>query len=786
MLYSNNLALHEPASIPTHAVSANPPDRLIAPDLNNNAMKIALIGGYRPRRCGIATFTTDSFLSLKHAFPSADVNVYALTHDTQSCAPSPPVCRTIIDNDVASFRDAAVEINNSGADIVWLQHEFGIFGGAAGEFVFELLDRIAAPVIITLHTVLPEPDAHQMGVMRRLLSRASKLIVMSVASKALLKDVYGAADDQVEYIPHGVPDRPFGRNSRKKQQLGLVGRNVLMTFGLISPGKGIETVIEAMPQIVQSHPDTSYYIVGATHPNLVASEGERYRDSLKALARSLGVDAHIQWVDEFLDDDVLLDYIEAADIYITPYPGAAQATSGTLSFAFALGKAIISTPYRHATELLAEDHGILVPFNDSTAIAEEISSLLDDPKTLHALQLRAYNRGRTMLWPVSARKFMAAAKSVKVDKPVVSFAAHKALPADLPLQGFLRIVDDTGILQHSVFAIPDRTHGYCIDDNARALILMNALKGSPLCNTDQLASTFAAFVQHAWNPETNRFRNFMDYGRNWLEDSGSDDSNGRAIWALGHTVRCGVNDALSRWALDLFDRASHCAFAAQSPRAMAFAMLGADDVLSVKPDHSIAHKIMVQGSAWLALLLAKARSERWCWFETVLAYDNCRLSEALIRAGVQLDRPAHIAAGLETLTWISDKQITPDGFFRPVGSNSFGRIAENPLPFDQQPVEAWAAIDAAEIAYNATGDAKWLDVADKAYGWFLGANDRAITLGSLASGTCRDGINPRGVNENQGAESVLAFQLAHVAMQRLVNRTESVTFGKPAIVYAGD
>ena len=729
------------------------------PMLKSNTL--ALVGGFTPRRCGIATFTADVHASLISAQPGLQIDVYAMAPASLDIVFDAAVTTTIIEGERESYVNAAQQIEKSGADVVWLQHEFGLFGGPSGDMVLELVERIAVPIIITLHTVLANPSPDQMRVMRRLIAHASKLVIMSERSRDLLGGVYGADSEQIVLIPHGVPDRPFGRSAIFKSQLGFQERDVLLTFGLLSPGKGIEAVIAAMPAIIAEHPNLLYCIAGATHPNLLAVEGERYRESLKNLASSLGIEQHVHWLDAFLETDLLLNLIEATDIYVTPYTGADQSTSGTLSYALALGKAVVSTPYVHAVELLADDHGIIVPFNDSRAIATEVIGLLSDKDRLSTLQKRAYERNRDMIWPAFASRCLDVIKAVRVSVKTAP------IPDAIGIDGLLRICDDTGILQHSISNVPDRAHGYCVDDNARALMLTNSLNGNskPI---RQLATTFAAFVQSSWNDDRREFRNFMGFGRNWLEEIGSEDSCGRTLWALGSTVRLASSAGIRHWAQGLFDRTVSSAETFGSPRAIGFAMLGADHVLEVDDRHKAALSILTTGADRLLTLFDNARRDGWTWFEDILAYDNPRLSEAMIRAGMRLDRYDVQECGLATLRWINNVQTAPTGHFRPVGSKSFGRPYERPRPFDQQPVEIWAAIDASSAAYDLTGDASWLTQARQAYDWFSGANDRGIAVADPQSGTSHDGINPRGLNLNEGAESVLAYQHSTIAIRDFI------------------
>ena len=732
------------------------------------AARIAMIGGFSPRRCGIATFTTDVHSSILQAFPSSSVDIYAMRSPTCSTESAQQVRGIIDQEDKASYVLAARAIEASRADVIWLQHEFGLFGGDAGAHILSLVEAVAAPLVITLHTILETPNPDQRKVMDRLVARASKIVVMSDYGREVLCRVYRAEKDQVVVIEHGVPDRPFGRSVEFKARLGLTGKQVMMTFGLLGPGKGVESVLSALPAIVEQHPDTLYCVVGATHPSLIASQGECYRESLMAQANELGISDNVRWFDSFFDLEELLDLIEAADIYVTPYPGAAQSTSGTLSYAVALGKAVVSTPYIHAVELLDDEHGVLVPFNDSRAMADAVVNLLDNPAKLAAMQQRAYSRGRSMIWPNYAAQSMEVALVAKVNTPIRPTMLRNRPPAAISFRGITRLSDDTGMFQHSVFSIPDRAHGYCIDDNARALMLMNRVGSHDADKANHLATIYASFLQHAWNPDARRFRNFMGFARNWLESEGSEDSNGRTLWALGSTAAEGHSISLRRWARILFNESAPIAFEFKSPRSWAFAALGALEVLKIDADNDQAKEIVTRAVEVLKHRLASVTATGWLWYESVLAYDNCRLPEALIRCGLYLGDDDAIEKAMATLRWITAQQATAAGLFRPVGSETFGREYTDALPFDQQPVEAWAAIDAADAAFDATGDLYWVEEANRAYQWFFGANDRGAAIADAHSGTCRDGIIARGVNENEGAESTLALHLADSTFRKLL------------------
>ncbi len=727
---------------------------------------IAMIGNFPPRRCGIATFTEDNYLALRAVAPDMRIDVYAMDDGQVGDYPG-AVTQLIAQDDVRGYQRAAERINASGASLLWLHHEFGIFGGDAGGHILELLDRLTIPYAVMLHTVLEKPDTAQRAVMQRLIRGASALVVMAEKGREILDRVYGVPRDAVALIPHGVPDRPLLDTAGPKEKLGFAGRSVILTFGLLSPDKGIGDMIAAMPAIRERCPDALYVVLGQTHPNVLRHEGEALRERLLAQADALGVGEAVAFINRYTTLDDLVDYLAAADVYVTPYHNPAQITSGTLSYAVALGKPVVATPYVHARELLADGHGRIVPFRDSAALAREVGDLLADKEARLALAARAYARGRTMTWDRFGEALLGVFAGIEPRAADGVIRAPRPSPTALPITAIERLTDDVGILQHSAFSIADRNHGYCIDDNARALMLVTMADDMDRETRSRLTHVYASFVNHAWNEAGGCYRNFMGYDRQWLEEEGSEDSNGRTLWTLGLVARDHPDAAVRRWGSRLFDRSIPCLRQVGSPRAQAFAILGAVAMLGAHPGHADSRQLVTGLGAELMTVLARTRRPDWAWFEAVLAYDNTRLSEALIRAGLAMDRPDHVATGLETLRWIADLHRTPQGRFRPVGTASFGIDYARPAAFDQQPVEAWAMIDACAAAWAATGDQRWQAEAERAYRWFLGDNDLGLPLISPADGECYDGLTPTGVNLNSGAESVLAWQIAHRAFRRL-------------------
>lgn len=727
---------------------------------------VALIGNSIPRRCGLATFTTDCHDALRAAFPAMQVDHYAMDDGKDDLA-YPDGIHLIRQDDPLAYSEAARQIGESGAQAIWLQHEFGIFGGPAGDMILRLLARTRLPLSTTLHTILEAPDADQRRVLDAIMARSSTIMVMAERGREILSAQYPEFADKLRVIPHGVPDRLYVQPDAMKARFGFDGHKVLLTFGLLAPDKGIDSMIRALPAIVAQHPDALYVVLGATHPNIRRERGEAYRHELMAMANDLGVAGNVRFIDSFVETPELLDYLQAADLYVTPYRNPGQITSGTLSYAVAMGKPVISTPYIHATEILANDTGLLVDFGDSAAMADRVCMLLSDDLARRGYAARAYTVGRDMIWTVFAQRTADLLRDAMAAVPTRLPAQRRYRLVEPDLSGVLRMCDATGMLQHAILTVPDRNHGYCIDDNARALILMTQVDNADPAERDRWANVFAAFVQHGWNPDRGRFRNFMRFDRQWCEEEGSQDSCGRTLWALGVTARDAAQPALREWATGLYNAVLPHLESLTAPRARAFAILGAGAMLDAQPGHAASRTLMDRFAHLIAGLMEDGHVRRdWKWFEPSLAYDNARLPQALLLAGRHLGDAALVRTGVMTLDWLIGRQTAAEGHFRAVGSESFGRDYAEPLPFDQQPLEAQATIEAAIDAYRVAPHPRWVKVAEAAYRWFWGQNDLDVSLGDRQGG-CFDGLTPDGVNRNQGAESLLALQLSACAMQRL-------------------
>ncbi len=761
--------------------------------------RIAVIGNYLPRQCGIATFTTDLCAAISAEYGTARLMALPV-NDTEEGYDYPARVRwSLAQDDLRSYQEAAEFLNFNNIDMVCLQHEYGIFGGPAGSHILQLLRGLKMPVVTTLHTVLRDPNPEQLMVMEEIAELSDRLIVMSQLSSQFLQEIFKVPGSKIDMVPHGVPDLPFLDPNFYKDRFSVEGKAVLLTFGLLSPNKGIENVIEALPQILSRHKNVVYMVAGATHPHVLRRDGDQYRTYLQALAKEVGVESKVIFHNRFVSPEEMVEFIGAADIYITPYRHEAQVVSGTLAYALGAGKAIISTPYWHAIELLDDRRGALVPFQNPGAIAQKTVELLDTPAIRHAMRKRAYLFARDMVWKRVAQGYMesfARVSSDRMESPQVRFSARarqkslNQLP-ELNLNHFNRLTDDTGMLQHSIFTTPKYGEGYTTDDNARALILAVLLEQrdkEQLAHTDlsiadsaATASSFRylAFLEHAFNSAKGRFRNFLGYDRHWNEAEGSEDCHGRALWGLGTVLGRSKDQGLRCAAGRLFEFSLPAAMEFTSPRAWAYTLLGIQEYLDSYSGDRDAQKIRSVLSRRLLEMYESIRSPDWKWFENILAYGNARLPQAMLLVGSACSDDRMVSTGLEALNWLTETQRCPtNGHFVAIGSQGFYRQGGEKARFDQQPLEAAGAVSACLQAYRITGDSRWRSEAWSAFNWFLGDNDLQLPLYDSATGGCRDGLHPDRANENQGAESTLSFLMALLEMSPLPVPDSSRTSGE--------
>ncbi len=738
---------------------------------------IAVIGNHLPRLCGIATFTRDLCLALsEETGPHCQLEVLAMDDIPEGYAYPERVKFQLAAKNTADYARAASFINVNQYDVVLLQHEYGIFGGKDGAHILKLLDALHMPVITTLHTVLAEPTANQKKVMIELASYSAQLVVMSHRAKAILHDVYGISENKVSHVPHGIPDVPFTDPCFNKELFDVEGRKVILTFGLLGPNKGIENMIDAMPRIVQCHPEVVYIVLGATHPAIVRENGEAYRHALYERVNRLGLEKHVIFHDRFVELDLLLQYLSCADIYVTPYPRAEQITSGTLAYAIGAGKAVVSTPYWYAEEMLSDERGQIVPFNDGPALSDRICDLLGDDLKRNAMRKRAYQFARPMVWKEVARNYLDIAADCLRNQSNAprphsagerSVKAYEELPA--PCLEHLKVMsDDTGIFQHALYSTPDREHGYCVDDNARALI---AISMYSVYNPDRsllrLLHIYLSFLTYGFDRSSGRFLNFMTYDRLWRDEIGSEDAHGRALWGLGKAAKYATCNSVRNQCTNLFSQALDVVEQFTSPRAKAFSIIGIQAYLEVFGGDVDARRLRETLAESLFLAFTKNATEEWFWLEDSLTYANAKISQALILAGQWIPNPHMLQTGLKSLQWLLDKQTAPEGHLSLIGNSGWLQRGGQKPKFDQQPIDAMCLVEACADAFRSTGDARWHQHARRCLSWFMGRNDLNVAMCDLKTGGCSDGLMPHGLNCNMGAESTLAWLISLLTMHEL-------------------
>lgn len=743
-------------------------------------VKVSFISTYPPRQCGIATFCSDLLNSMRQVYGSregdreqSNFEVVALNNNINNVSSiynyGPEVTFHIRDQFRSDYQRAADFINHSPVDAISIQHEYGIFGGEDGNYINSLLGSLKKPAITTLHTVLEEPSPGQRQTLIRICEQSVSVVVMAQAAVDILTRVYRIPKEKILLIPHGAPDVPFLDSSYYKDQFQAEGRKVLLTFGLLSPSKGLEYAIQAMEKVVDVHPDALYIILGATHPEVKRRHGEEYRHSLEKMVHDRGLEHNVSFYNQYVSLERLVQFLVATDVYITPYLSREQITSGTLAYALACGKAIVSTPYIYAEELLAEERGRLVPFRDGEAIGEAVTELLSDEGLRNRMRKSSYQYGRQMVWKEVARSYAAAFEQARFGYSEMfsqsrqgADVTERSILPEVNLSHLRSLTDDTSIYQHAIYSVPDRSHGYCTDDTARALIaaVMNwrLFKDE---SVNQLLKTYMSFLYHAFNEKRGRMRNFMSFDRRWLEEVGSEDSHGRTIWALGYTIAHPPDDDILGLATRLFKDLINIPAEFTSPRAWAFSAIGANYYLRRFGGDTRVRQINADLCEKLLHLFQKNASDEWYWFENIVSYDNARVSQALITAGSYLDNAEMFDTGLKSLQWLIDIQTNPEGgHLSLVGNEGWYRRDGEKALYDQQAVDTTALIDACYQAFVLTGESAWLSKMEWAFNWYFGSNDVHQPLYDFSNGGCFDGLQPGGINSNQGGESVTSLLLA--------------------------
>ncbi len=740
-------------------------------------MKIAYIGTYPPRECGIGIFTWNLYNSMvmnpasrqtgnKTTNTSVEGFIVALNDHEQTYDYPEEVKLTIRQEHQRDYLSAVKFINLSGADLCILEHEFGIFGGQNGVYILPLLHRLEIPLIVTLHTIIKTPSYNEKAILTEICKMATKIVVMSHKAIEFLTTIYKIDKKKIEYIEHGVPDIQFNKLQSKKE-FHLENKKVLLTFGFISRNKGIETVIKALPKVIDKHPEILYMILGKTHPNVLRYSGEEYRNYLQHLVKSLNLSQHVFFLNEYINQKELFKYIYASDIYVTPYLNEAQITSGTLSYAIGAGSAVVSTPYWHAIELLADGRGKLFNFNDLNELSTILIELLDNPKSLKNLRKKAYDYGKTIKWDKTGDKYITVAKTILIDKPEIFVKKETILdPLILPpfsLVHIKHLTDDTGIIQHAKFGIPNLKEGYCLDDNARALLMVLMAYRQKKDNLAlELSPIYLSYIHYMQNKD-GTFRNFLSFNRNFLDKVGSEDSFGRTIWALGYLIANAPNDAYYQIGKLIFFNASPNFEKLQSIRGIANTLVGISYYLRRNPDDDSMTERLRNLAGKLIKHYEANSSDDWKWFESLLAYDNGILPLALLHAAELLKNDKIAETALGTMNFLSEITLK-DGYLSVIGNEEWYKKDSERSMFAQQPVDALAMILMYHQAFHLTRDKEYLIKLFACFMWFLGENDLRMSLFDFETKGCCDGFENYGVNRNQGAESSLAYLISHLTV----------------------
>jgi glycosyltransferase involved in cell wall biosynthesis len=727
--------------------------------------RVVFISSFHPRKCGIATFTSDLIRSTGEAAHGGFEPLVVTMRADNSLRYGDPVKFEIRQNVRSDYICAADYINFSHVDLVCVQHEFGLFGGPAGSYLTLLLKRLKIPVITTLHTVLNEPKHDHQRTLTDICDCSHRVVTMNKQGVQMLQDVYGMPAQRIRLIPHGIPDLPFVDSNYYKDKFGLAGRRTILTFGLLNKNKGIEVMLHALPRIIEVEPSVIYVVLGITHPSVLKSDGESYRFSLQQIVKDLDLQSHVIFHNRFVDNEELHNSLCAADLYVTPYLSREQLTSGTLAFAVGAGKAVVSTPYWAATELLAEGRGILVPAGDADQLADAITSILRDDALFYSLRRKAYEYGRARTWPTIGRAYWKLFHEIRLPIPIVArspLVMVETVPKiEVPepaLDHLIKLTDDTGLFQHARFTVPNRAHGYCTDDNARAAIAMVKYYAQyPDPQALKLLDVYLSFLMYAQNPD-GAIRNFLDFDRNWLKNEPAHDGFGRTLWALGTVLANPPAPAYLSVVKDCFDR-SVSRVLEQSLRGRAYSIFGMCDYLRQFPGASDIKRQLELAADSLAAPYRAARQPDWDWFEADLSYDNPVLPHALFAAGRFLDNREYVDVALQTTDFLLENTFDGDHFSF-IGSMGWYERGKRRATFDQQPVEAAAMVMLLRAAYDVTENPRFLGLQRTAFDWFLGTNDLHVPLYDFRTKGCSDGLMASGVNGNQGAESMVSFLLS--------------------------
>ncbi len=732
-------------------------------------MKIAYLSSYTPRECGIATFNYNLIRAINAGNADGSLNGFVVamndSDDLDEYDYPGEVKFKIRQEYQNDYIKAADHINNSDVDACVIEHEFGIYGGESGVYLLPLISRLNKPLITILHTVLKEPSFMQQIIIREIANQSSKIVVMSKRAVDFLMNIYNIPTEKIQLIEHGVPDLEPADKNPVKSLPSFKNKRVLFTFGLISRNKGLETVIKALPAIVANHPEVMYVVLGNTHPGVRKNSGEEYRDSLKRLAKSLNVEEHLTFINQFVSEVELHNYLTACDIYVTPYLNEAQITSGTLSYAVGAGAAVLSTPYWHAQELLENKRGKLFDFKDFESLASSVNDLLDHPEKLRELKKNAFTYGLNLRWPAIGREYTALLESSVAQPVSIKNKSRHIIDSEIipefNLTHVKRLTDDTGIVQHAKYGIPNLKEGYCLDDNSRALIMaLMAYEQNKSKEALDLLPIYLSYIQYMQLDDGN-FRNFLSFRREYLDEVGSEDSFGRTIWALGYLINSAPNNSYREFAEELFQRSIPHFKSLHHLRGLANTVIGLSHYLHAHPHNEGLIEELKELTKPLIDAYVNHRGEYWQWFEDKLSYDNAILPLALLHSAEVTGDDQVLEIAYESIKFL-DSLTLCKGYLSPVGSDGWYYRNGSMAIFDQQAIESMAMVLMYFKAYDVSGDKQFLSKMYLCYQWFLGENTLRLPLYDHETKGCCDGLKPDGLNRNQGAESTLAYFISHL------------------------
>jgi glycosyltransferase involved in cell wall biosynthesis len=722
--------------------------------------KICFLSNFPPKECGIATFTQDLITSLNKKFnPKVKSRVIALNEESSIYNYDSRVIMQMNKDYLEDYINMAKKINRSDKiKLVCIQHEFGIFGGEYGSYIIPFLETIEKPVVVTFHSVLPEPNNLRKNVVKFICDKSAAVIVMAESAVDILNRDYGVSRNKVHVILHGIPDTPMKPAEPLKKKLRLENKIVLSTFGLLSRGKGIEYMIKALPYLVKKYPNILYVIIGETHPVIRKREGEEYRNYLVDLVKKLKLQDNVKFYNKYLDLNEIIEYLLATDIYICTNLEKNQIVSGTLSYALGCGKAVVSTPNIYAEEVLSNDRGVLAEFQNPKSFADGIDKLLSDEKWKKRIEQNAYAFGRSMIWSNVASSYLHLFNKVVKLREETTEKYPK-----IKLNHLKNLTDEIGCIQFSKLSTPDSSSGYTVDDNARALIVStihDRLYNSEI--SKELSSTYLNFLERV-HDEEGKF-NDMTYEDNKLIRT-SEDAIGRTLWALGHFINNSNNEEHISKAKIMFDKSHPHIQEDSSPRAKAFSIIGLYHYYKKYNNEAILSKIK-QLVDTLVESYKKESTEEWNWFESYLTYSNSKLPEVLFLAYNLTKNPEYLEIAEKTLKFLTNLVFFKDEL-SPIGQNGWYNRNGIRSFFDQQPIDASSMVQTYLTAYAITNNDNYYNNAVLAFNWFLGKNHLKQMIYNDVTGGCHDGLSKSSINLNQGAESTIEYLISRLMLEEI-------------------